>query len=46
MFAATSNHSDFYDYEIAAGAVGVYLLEDSGHVPSEIFSESFTLYVG
>lgn len=46
MFAATSNHSDFYDYEIAAGAVGVYLLEDGGHVPSEIFSESFTLYVG
>lgn len=34
------------DYEIAAGAVGVYLLEDGGHVPSEIFSESFTLYVG
>lgn len=24
MFAATSNHPDFYDYEIAAGAVGVY----------------------
>ncbi len=24
MLAATSNHSDFYDYEIAAGAVGVY----------------------
>lgn len=31
MFAATSNHSDFYDYEIAAGAVGVYLLEDGGY---------------
>lgn len=28
MFAATSNHPDFYDYEIEAGAVGVYLLED------------------
>lgn len=24
MFAATSNNPDFYDYEIAAGAVGVY----------------------
>lgn len=31
MFAATSNHSDFYDYEIAAGAVGVYLLEDGSY---------------
>ena len=28
MFAATSNNPDFYDYEIEAGAVGVYLLED------------------
>ena len=24
MFAATSNHPDFYDYQIAVGAVGVY----------------------
>ena len=24
MFAATSNNSDFYDYQIAVGAVGVY----------------------
>ena len=24
MFAATSNHSDFYDYQIEVGAVGVY----------------------
>lgn len=31
MFAATSNHEDFYDYEIEAGAVGVYLLEDGGY---------------
>lgn len=31
MFAATSNHQDFYDYEIEAGAVGVYLLEDGGY---------------
>ena len=28
MFAATSNHSDFYDYQIEAGAVGVYLNGD------------------
>ncbi|MCD8117810.1 MAG: hypothetical protein LUE21_12030 [Oscillospiraceae bacterium] len=28
MFAATSNNPDFYDYEIEAGAVGVYLNED------------------
>lgn len=31
MFAATSNHSDFYDYEIEAGAVGVYRLEDGSY---------------
>lgn len=31
MFAATSNNQDFYDYEIEAGAVGVYLLEDGGY---------------
>ena len=31
MFAATSNNEDFYDYEIEAGAVGVYLLEDGGY---------------
>lgn len=28
MFAATSNNSDYYDYEIEAGAVGVYRNED------------------
>ncbi len=28
MFAATSNSSDFYDYEIEAGAVGVYKNDD------------------
>ena len=28
MFAATSNSSDFYDYQIAVGAVGVYVNED------------------
>ncbi len=31
MFAATSNHPDFYDYEIEAGAVGVYLLDDGSY---------------
>ena len=31
MFAATSNNPDFYDYEIAAGAVGVYATEDGGY---------------
>ena len=29
MFAATSNNSDFYDYEIEAGAVGVYKNDDN-----------------
>ena len=28
MFAATSNNPDFYDYQIEAGAVGVYRNED------------------
>ncbi len=28
MFAATSNHPDFYDYQIAVGAVGVYANDD------------------
>ena len=28
MFAATSNNPDFYDYQIEAGAVGVYRTED------------------
>ncbi|MCD7774258.1 MAG: dockerin type I domain-containing protein [Clostridiales bacterium] len=31
MFAATSNNSDFYDYEIEAGAVGVYKLSDGSY---------------
>lgn len=34
MFAATSNNSDFYDYEIEAGAVGVYRLEDGSYSTS------------
>ncbi len=31
MFAATSNNSDFYDYEIEAGAVGVYKNSDGSY---------------
>ncbi len=31
MFAATSNNSDFYDYQIEAGAVGVYETSDGGY---------------
>lgn len=31
MFAATSNNSDFYDYQIEAGAVGVYQNEDGSY---------------
>ena len=30
MLAATSNNSDFYDYEISQGAVGVYKNSDGG----------------
>ncbi|MCD8038728.1 MAG: hypothetical protein LUE96_06545 [Lachnospiraceae bacterium] len=31
MFAATSNNPDFYAYEVEAGAVGVYQLEDGSY---------------
>lgn len=31
MIAATSNNPDFYDYEIEAGAVGVYKLSDGSY---------------
>ena len=31
MFAATSNSSDFYDYQIEAGAVGVYRSADGSY---------------
>ena len=31
MFAATSNNSDYYDYEIEAGAVGVYKNADGSY---------------
>ena len=34
MFAATSNHPDFYDYQIEAGAVGVYQNEDGTYSTS------------
>ena len=31
MLAATSNNSDFYPYEVAAGAVGVYEMSDGSY---------------
>ena len=31
MFAATGNNSDYYDYQIEAGAVGVYKNEDGAY---------------
>ncbi|MBM6938425.1 hypothetical protein H7U37_07785 [Pseudoflavonifractor phocaeensis] len=31
MFAATTNNADFYDYQIEAGAVGVYYTADGGY---------------
>ena len=31
MFVATSNNSDYYDYQIEAGAVGVYKNEDGSY---------------
>ncbi len=34
MLAATSNNPDFYDYEIKAGAVGVYQNEDGSYSTS------------
>lgn len=34
MFAATSNHPDFYDYQIEVGAVGVYKNEDGSYETS------------
>ena len=36
MFAATSNNEDFYDYQIAAGAVGIYQNEDGTYSSSVI----------
>ena len=34
MLAATSNNPDFYDYEIAAGAVGVYKDSEGNYISS------------
>ncbi|MBQ9156046.1 MAG: hypothetical protein IJ137_04640 [Eubacterium sp.] len=34
MLAASSDHSDYYDYEIAAGAVGVYQDENGNYITS------------
>lgn len=34
MFAATGNHPDFYDYQIEAGAVGVYRNADGSYSTS------------
>lgn len=34
MFAATSNHPDFYDYQIEVGAVGVYGSAEEGYSTS------------
>ena len=34
LFAATSNNSDYYDYEVEAGAVGVYKNEDGTYSTS------------
>ncbi len=34
MFAVTGNNSDFYDYEIECGAVGVYKNEDGSYTTS------------
>lgn len=39
MFAATSNNPDFYDYEIEAGAVGVYQLEDGTYTTTVTIDE-------
>lgn len=36
MFAATSNHPDFYDYQVEAGAVGVYRNTDGSYDTSVV----------
>jgi len=47
MFAATSNSSDFYDYQIAVGAVGVYVNEDGTYDTTvEIDGESVEISDG
>lgn len=46
MFAATSNNSDFYDYQIEAGAVGVYRTEDGYSTTVSINGEDVELSDG
>ena len=47
MFAATSNNPDFYDYEIACGAVGVYRNADGSYDTSvKINGESVSISDG
>ncbi len=46
MFAATSNNPDFYDYEIEAGAVGVYRTEDGYSTSVTVNGESVELSDG
>lgn len=44
MFAVTSNNPDFYDYEIDAGAVGVYKLDD-GTYSTEVTIDGNTVNI-
>lgn len=46
MFAATSNNSDFYDYQIEAGAVGVYRTEDGYSTTVSVNGEEVELSDG
>ena len=46
MFAATSNNSDFYDYQIEAGAVGVYRTEDGYSTTVSVNGEDVELSDG
>ena len=40
MFAATSNNPDFYDYQIAVGAVGVYQYEDGTYTSDVMIDDT------
>ena len=40
MFSATSNNSDYYDYEIEAGAVGVYKNTDGTYTTSVVINDT------
>lgn len=46
MFAATSNNSDFYDYQIESGAVGVYQTDDGYSTTVSINGEEYELSDG